>query len=62
MAIWLDRLGIEATPAEMLEMLAGVKAESLQTKALLDEDQFRAIVELVKPGCFAGLGETTARR
>lgn len=61
-AIWLDRLGIEATPEEMLEMLAGVKAESLQTKALLDEDQFRAIVETVKPGCFAGLGEVTVRR
>lgn len=46
-AIHLDRHGLEATNDEMLEILRGVKARALQTKKLLDADEFLAIAEPV---------------
>ncbi len=44
-AIWLDKLGIEATEAEMREILLEVKAKSLEKKGLLDEDEFHGIAQ-----------------
>jgi isopropylmalate/homocitrate/citramalate synthase len=44
-AIWLDRLGIEATEDEMREVLLEVKAKSLEKKGLLDEGEFYGIVQ-----------------
>ena len=41
----LDQLGISASNDEMLEMLQQVKALSLEKKRLLDDDEFRKIVE-----------------
>ncbi len=43
----LDQLGISASNDEMLAILQEVKARSLQKKGLLDEDEFRTIVERV---------------
>jgi isopropylmalate/homocitrate/citramalate synthase len=53
-AIWLEKLGIKATTEQMQEMLVEVKNKSLETKALLDEDEFLAIVESVVPGATVG--------
>lgn len=41
---WLDRIGVEATEEQRTQILAEVKRQSLQTKQLLDEDDFRRIV------------------
>jgi len=49
-AVWLDRLGITATSEEIAAVLGEVKARSLETKGLLDEDEFAAIVDRVLPG------------
>jgi isopropylmalate/homocitrate/citramalate synthase len=49
-AIWLDRIGVTATVPEMEAVLGEVKARSLETKGLLDEDEFRNIVDRVLPG------------
>lgn len=49
-AIWLDRLGIEATAEQIQEILAEVKGWSTQTKQLLSEDEFVKIVDTVMPG------------
>lgn len=46
--IWLERLGLPmATEEHAMEILQEVKAASLKKKGLLDEDEFRAIVERV---------------
>jgi isopropylmalate/homocitrate/citramalate synthase len=46
--IWLDKLGLpSAGEPELNEILAGVKAKSLEKKGLLDEEEFRAIAESV---------------
>ena len=42
--IWLSRIGAQATDEEVAEILAQVKAQGLQTKRLLTEEQFRDIV------------------
>jgi isopropylmalate/homocitrate/citramalate synthase len=52
-AIWLDRIGVTATTAEMEAVLREVKARSLETKNLIGEDEFAAIVEGVLPGAAA---------
>jgi isopropylmalate/homocitrate/citramalate synthase len=52
-AIWLDRLGITATSEEIAVVLSEVKARSLETKSLLDDDEFAAIVDRVLPGRLA---------
>ena len=44
---WLDRLGLEAGEGERKEILTEVKRLSLEEKSLLDEDDFRQIVERV---------------
>lgn len=46
-AIHLDRHGLDATNDEMLEILQGVKARALQTKKLLDDEEFLAIAKPV---------------
>jgi hypothetical protein len=46
-AAGLDRLGRSATPEQMQEILDEVKARSLETKALLDDETFSAIVDRV---------------
>ena len=43
----LDRYGLSATNEEMLAILTEVKSRSLERKGLLDEDEFRAVVERV---------------
>ncbi|MBI4609480.1 MAG: pyruvate carboxyltransferase [Candidatus Rokubacteria bacterium] len=43
----LDRYGLSATNEEMLAILTEVKSRSLERKGLLDEDEFRALVERV---------------
>ncbi|MFQ5551732.1 MAG: LeuA family protein [Gemmatimonadales bacterium] len=45
----LDRYGLSATNEEMLAILTEVKGRSLERKGLIDEDEFRAIVERVLP-------------
>ena len=45
--MWLDRLGITATTEQMQELLAEVKALSLEKKALLTDDEFRRLAERV---------------
>jgi isopropylmalate/homocitrate/citramalate synthase len=40
-----DQMGITATNAEMLAVLAEVKARSLERKGLLDDDELRKIVD-----------------
>jgi isopropylmalate/homocitrate/citramalate synthase len=42
-ALWLERLGIEATDEEMRETLREVKAKSLEKKALLTDEEFHKI-------------------
>ena len=49
-AIWLDRMGLSANVPEMEAVLAEVKARSLEKKGLLDDDDFRTIVDRVLPG------------
>ena len=44
---WLDQLGLDASDDERTEILAQVKRRSLETKALLNEAEFRRIVEKV---------------
>ena len=41
----LERLGLQATDEQRLEMLAQVKAKSLEKRDLLDDDEFTAIAE-----------------
>jgi len=43
----MDRLGLAATEPQMLEMLAEVKARSLETKGLISIDEFAGIAERV---------------
>jgi isopropylmalate/homocitrate/citramalate synthase len=45
--IWLQRIGVQASDEEMLEILTHVKQSSLEKKALLTEDEFRKIAEQV---------------
>ena len=46
--IWLDRLGLgPASEEQMQEILQEVKATSLKSKGLLDEDDFARIAESV---------------
>ena len=48
--IWLERIDKKATDDEMLEILQQVKIYSLERKRLLNEDEFRTIVDgVVKP-------------
>lgn len=49
-AIWLDRIGVSASSAEIAEVLTEVKARSLETKSLLGVDEFATIVDRVLPG------------
>ncbi len=50
-AIWLGRHGAHDVDIEVIEaVLAEVKARSLEKKALLDDDEFVAIVDQVSPG------------
>jgi isopropylmalate/homocitrate/citramalate synthase len=42
-ALWLEKLGIEATDGEMREMLMEVKAKSLEKKGLLTDEEFHKI-------------------
>ena len=42
-AIWLDRHGLDATTEQLNEILVQVKARSLETKSLLDDDEFLKI-------------------
>jgi isopropylmalate/homocitrate/citramalate synthase len=42
-ALWLEKLGIEATDDEMREMTMEVKAKSLEKKGLLTEEEFLTI-------------------
>jgi isopropylmalate/homocitrate/citramalate synthase len=44
---WLDRIRVEATAEQEMEILRGVKRKSLETKRLLTEDEFCRIVEAV---------------
>jgi isopropylmalate/homocitrate/citramalate synthase len=46
-AAGLDRLGRAATPEQMQAILDDVKARSLETKSLLDDEAFAAIVDRV---------------
>ena len=46
-AIWLDRLGLQADEQQRLEMLGRVKTRSLEKKALLTETEFSEIVKQV---------------
>lgn len=39
-AIWLDRHGLDATTEQLNEILLQVKARSLETKSLLNDDEF----------------------
>lgn len=41
----LERLGLQATDEQRLEMLAQVKSKSLEKRDLLDDDEFTAIAE-----------------
>ena len=49
-AIWLDRIGVQATTPEIEAILMEVKGRSLETKGLLDENEFVSIVDRVLPG------------
>jgi isopropylmalate/homocitrate/citramalate synthase len=42
-ALWLEKLGIEAPDGEMREMLMEVKAKSLEKKGLLTDEEFHKI-------------------
>lgn len=42
-AIWLDRHGLDASTEQLNEILLQVKARSLETKSLLDDDDFLKI-------------------
>jgi len=44
---WCEKLGVEASEAEMLEMLRRVKEKSFEKKDLLTEDEFQTIVSSV---------------
>jgi isopropylmalate/homocitrate/citramalate synthase len=46
-AAGLERIGRTATPEQMLAILDEVKARSLETKSLLDDEAFGAIVDRV---------------
>jgi isopropylmalate/homocitrate/citramalate synthase len=46
-AAGLDRLGLSATPEEMQAILDEVKARSLETKGLLDDEDFHDIVRRI---------------
>lgn len=47
-AAWLDRHDLSATTEQLEQILAEVKARSLEKKGLLDDDEFLGIVEQVK--------------
>jgi isopropylmalate/homocitrate/citramalate synthase len=47
-AIWAERLGIELTEQETMEVLRGVKQRSYDLKRLLTEDEFREITQRAK--------------
>ena len=49
-AIWLDRHGISPDTDQVRAVLDEVKARSLESKRLLTEDEFLAIVDQVLPG------------
>ena len=42
---WCEKLKIQASEEEMMEMLAGVKEKSFEKKDLLTEDEFKTIVD-----------------
>lgn len=44
---WCEKLGIQATDEEKMQMLQGVKAKSFEKKDLLTTDEFKAIVASV---------------
>jgi isopropylmalate/homocitrate/citramalate synthase len=46
-AIGLERHGLSATPEQLQEILAAVKAKSLEIKGLLNDDQFLSVVQTV---------------
>jgi isopropylmalate/homocitrate/citramalate synthase len=46
-AIWLDRLGLEASDEEREQLLAAVKERSLADKGLLDESTFKDLYDQV---------------
>lgn len=45
--IWLERLGIQATPAQVESLTLRVKEKSLEKKGLVSEDEFLALVHEV---------------
>ncbi|MDN5348211.1 MAG: hypothetical protein PWP65_1775 [Clostridia bacterium] len=45
--IWLEKLGLKATPEQIMEMVNKIKEKALKTKELLTEEDFRAIYEEV---------------
>ena len=42
---WCEKLKIQASEEEMMEMLAGVKEKSYEKKGLLTADEFKTIVD-----------------
>ncbi len=49
-AIWLERLGLEASPEQMEALTVLVKEKSLEKKGLLTEEEFRALAKAVLGG------------
>jgi isopropylmalate/homocitrate/citramalate synthase len=45
--IWLEKLGLKATPEQILEMVNKIKEKALKTQELLAEEDFRAIYKEV---------------
>ena len=41
--IWLEKMGLEASPEQVETLTAMVKEKSLETKGLVTEDEFRAM-------------------
>jgi isopropylmalate/homocitrate/citramalate synthase len=46
-AIWLENLGLDATPEQELELLMMVKEKSIEKKGLLTEEEFRTMTREV---------------
>lgn len=45
--IWLERLGMQATPEQVEQLTFLVKERSLEKKGLLTEEEFRDLVDQV---------------
>jgi isopropylmalate/homocitrate/citramalate synthase len=46
-ALWLSRHGLKATDEQLNEILTGVKARSLETKAMLTDEEFLKVAQAV---------------